>query len=275
MIGARVGVTIGSRIGVAVGVSSDPLAPPAGGGGGIPGVTRDATNLNYYPANATEWTALMSAAGLATGNPSSVWPAQEPSGALADSIGAISLAVTGAAFAYQAAITGATRKGVKGTDGAVNSALLNNTTAPNPAATSTLQLAYLDVPAAPAAVRGIMSSTASGGLFRWNITGTMRIVSGATTDGAVSVASTRGWFAVRSNITASTVTVFSPAEKVVGTYALPGAGAFTNVGGANGAASPAAAIGYAYVCQFTGAAAELSDAQLKTLMQTLGGVVLW
>lgn len=246
-----------------------------GGVGGIGGVTRDPGNLNYFPANNTEWTILMAAAGLSTGNPSSVWNSQEATGTLADSIGAVPLALQGTAPAYRQAMTGLTRLGVRWTDGLLNSDLNNTTTAPNPATTSLLMLAYLDFPSVPAATREILRTAGTNSVIRWLSTGRLRVTTSVSTDGLISLAGLQGWCALRVNITASTISVFSFKEKIVGTFAAPFSAPFTMIGGGGGAGGPTAAIGYPYTALFSGTAAELTDAQVKTLLQTLGAVIPW
>jgi hypothetical protein len=267
MIGIRAGVIVGPRAGIAVGVSSDPDAPDVSTA--IPGVTRDSSNLNYYPANAAEWTALMTAAGLATGNPASTWTLQNASGNPADTIGSITL--TSTMTLYQQSITGLTRKCIRGVDGTANSRLVNSTTAPNPSLTSTLELAYIDIPVAPAVVRDVAFGAANYDL-RYNTNGRLRLVSGASADLVNIAASTKMWVALQANITAGTTKVFTEQEKFSGTYVLPTSATIIAFGGQSTAV---AAIGYAYAAQFTGTAAELSDAQVKTLLQTLGAAIPW
>lgn len=267
MISVRAGVISGVRAGLAAGVSADPDA--FDGPGGIPGVTRDAGNLNYYPANAAEWTALMTEAGLATGNPSSAWTLQNASGNPADTIGTVNL--TSTLTLYQQTVPGAARKCIRGVDGTANSRLVNSTTAPNPSLTSTMQLMYLDIPAAPAAVRDVALGAPNYDL-RFNTTGKLRLVAGASADLVSVAALTQQWVVLQCNITAGTTKVFTAQEKFTGTYVLPTSAVLLAFGGQS---TSVAGIGYAYAAQFTGTAAELSDAQVKTLLQTLGATIPW
>src|SRR5678815_1520650 len=101
------GIIHGTKHGVVHGTKHNQLVLV---GSGIPGVTRDSTSSIYAPANATEWTALMAAAPLATGNPASTWICQEASGSLLDSIATVHMTQQGAGHLYQQSVPGWTRK---------------------------------------------------------------------------------------------------------------------------------------------------------------------
>jgi uncharacterized repeat protein (TIGR01451 family) len=236
----------------------------------IVGVTRDATNLNYYPADDTEWTALMTAASLATGNPGNVW-ALQGAGNAADTGTPGGCTLTNSFGAPQSAVTGATRLGYTNTDGGVDKKLVGTTGAPNPRSTSTLVLAYVDYGAAPGGTRDFMG-VQIGSLINYLANGKLRIVAGANTDSASAYNTTQGWVAVRTDITASTITLFTHLEKLPGTYVLPNNGSAIWLGGHTALSSAAV---YAYCAEFNGTAAELSDAQVKTLLQTLGASIPW
>lgn len=268
MLGLRFGLWGGPRIGPATGINQDAIDPPASSG--IAGVTRDTGDGNYYPANAAEWTILMAAAGLGTGNPSSVWNLQEASGNCADSVGAITLTANNITL-YQQTFPGATRKCIRGVDGTANSNLRNVTTAANPSTTSCLLLARVDIPATPALIRDVIALATNSDL-RYNTTGKLRLFAGANADLVNTPGASQRWVALRSNLTATTVTAFTDQEKFAGTWVLPTNAAHVALGGDN-ASMPAA--GFAYACEFTGAAAEMTDAQVKTLLQTLGAIIPW
>lgn len=268
MIGLRVGLNVGPRVGIAVGASENEIAPPAPGG--IAGVTEDPTNANYYPANAAEWTLFMAAIGLSTGNPSSVWNLQEASGNAADSIGGVALTANSITL-YRQPVPGASRLCIRGVDGTANSNLRNITTAPNPSLTSCLLLAFVDLPTTPAAIRD-MIALATNSDVRYNTTGKLRLFAGANADLLNAPGASQRWIALRSNLTLTTVTAFTDQEKFPGTWVLPTNASHVALGGDN-ASMPAA--GFAYACEFTGAAAEMTDAQVKTLLQGLGATIPW
>jgi len=250
----------------------DPSSSGTGGGGtggGLANVTRDAGNGNYYPANASEWSLLLAAAGLA-GVPSSTWNLQEPSGNLADAIGGITLTPVNWSL-WRQLVPGAARFCMRGTDNTANAKLMNSSTAPNPALTSTLLLMYLDLPVAPAATR-FVAVTGQGCDLRLNNAGKLVLQTTAATAFPTAAGAGPRWVVLACNNTARTTKAYTDQEKVVGTYAQPTSAPFIALGSNNG---PVGAIGYAYAAQFTGAAAELSDVQVKRLLQTLGATVLW
>jgi len=265
---------VGAADGNAAHDEIDPSGSGAGNGGGDGGggglaVTRDAGNGNYYPANASEWSLLLAAAGLA-GVPSSTWNLQEPSGNLADAIGGITLTPVNWSL-WRQLVPGAARFCMRGTDNTANAKLMNSSTAPNPALTSTLLLMYLDLPVAPAATR-FVAVTGQGCDLRLNNAGKLVLQTTAATAFPTAAGAGPRWVVLACNNTARTTKAYTDQEKVVGTYAQPTSAPFIALGSNNG---PVGAIGYAYAAQFTGAAAELSDVQVKRLLQTLGATVLW
>ncbi|HEY1556548.1 MAG TPA: hypothetical protein VGF94_17050, partial [Kofleriaceae bacterium] len=82
-------------------------------------VTRDATSGWFTPANATEWTELLTGTGIS--NPTNLWLLQETSGSLADSIGSAPLTAhnTGG-MSYNNSIGGWSRHAVELTDGSTS-----------------------------------------------------------------------------------------------------------------------------------------------------------
>lgn len=243
------------------------LEPP--GPTSILGVTRDATNLNYYPANAAEATLFMAAAGLAGLLPSSIWPMQEASGSFVDTISGVNL--TSTFTLYQQTMPGATRKCARGVDGTVGSKAINSTTAPNPSLESTLMIAHLDIPVAPAAVRDVMM-VASNADLRYNATGKLRLVTSASADLVSVPGASQRWVALQINISDGTSKVFTGQEKFTGAYVLPTSGTIVALGGQTAAI---AGIGYSYAMRLRSSAAELTDAEVKILLQTFGETVLW
>lgn len=255
----------GLRSGLRVGVRSG-LNPGTGGGGLIPGVTRDAASGWYFPASAGEWTALMTFAGLATGNPSSVHLSQEASGNLVDSIGAVPLTVTGAGHVYQQAVTGFTRLAAATVDATAGQKWINTTTAPNPNLVSTLWLNCMRMPAAnPAAVRDLIANAGTMDV-RYTAVGKISIINGATTAGVASPGGTVQWIAIQHDITASAWLGYTLQEKITGVFAAMASNPSYMLGGQT---TTAADAGYMYDALFGGASAELTTAQMRTLLQTL------
>jgi hypothetical protein len=216
----------------------------------------------------------MTAAGLATGNPGSVWGCQDSASPLGDAIGGITLPASGAGGTYQNAVSGWSRFGI-------STASLNvrwsNNTGPDPGATSVAQLVLTTV-AIPSTTRGIfqvsssanplwVTGTVTTGVMNLNCNGT--IVSGSSNhaNGAVHA------FLLVYNRTAGSVTLYSDLEKIVGTYSagvVKGSTAATGTGiGSNGTNSGSTSLAV-YSAEFSGSAAELTSAQAKTLLTTMG-----
>jgi len=266
-----VGPRVGPRVGIGVGVDADELAAPVSGGG-IPGVTRDGTSGIYCPANAAEWTALMAAAGLATGNPGSTWNMQEASGNLADSIGTVTLTMTGTGHLYRQAATGWSRFCLKCVDGTANQKWVNTTTANNPNTTDVFLLGYLDIPVgSPASVRDVMTKSAQADC-RFNTTGKLRAVFGASADLATDPRGRRMPVGIQVNNTGSVSAIFTDQDAFIGTYTLPASSVMTAFGGQT---TNAGNIGYLYGAEFGGAAARFTTGQVRTLYQTLGWTIPW
>jgi hypothetical protein len=265
--GTRAGDTVGPRVGVAVGGlggSTDPFA----------GVTIDAASGMRLPANAAESTIFMSAVGIGGAGFSSIWNCQEASGNLADAVGGVTLTQSGAGHLYRQAVAGMTRLAATTTDGTVGQKWLNTTTAPDPATVSAAWFALVRMPAAnPAAARCLM---ANGGTldFRIQTTGVVRIINGAGTNGLSAMAGGGvHLLMLRRNVTASTFVGFTDLEKIVGTFGAVASNPMFVLGGQTAAAADA---GYLWTGIISGAAAELSDAQMKAIAEgILADTVPW
>ena len=272
MIGIRCGITAGISAGIGVGTS-----PGAGGGGGIPGVTRDATSSKYRPANTSEWTALMTAAVLATGNPSSTWPMQEASGNLADSIGTVTLTAAGASLLYRQAVAGWSSLALTIPDGLANHNAQNTTTCPDISLTSVMLLLYVRMPAAaPAATRRFLRLDSTGVLIPITTMPRLQCTTGGVGGTTVTGASDPTGGAVRPVVvvidrTGGRAVLYTDQEKIIGTV-----GTYTGIVlGIGSSGGNSADSGFLYGAAFSGASAELSDAQVKTLLVTLGWSIPW
>ena len=264
--GPNIGLRIGPRIGPRIGLVGDTAAVDP-----LAGVTQDPTNLKRYPANDAEWSILMTVAGLATGNPANIWTLQG-AGNAADTGTPGGCTLTNTFGSPQSPVTGATRLGYTNADGGTSKKLLGTTGAPNPGTTSTMLLAYIDFGIAPGGTRDLMGVQTGATINYLQTTGKLRIVAGAAVDSASSYNGTQHWVAMRCNITASTITLLTGLEALAGTYVLPNSGSAIWFGGHTALCSAAV---YAYGAEFRGTAAELSNAQVKTLLQTLGETVVW
>jgi hypothetical protein len=258
-IGARIGARIGAAIGASIG--GDPL-------GAALTWTKDAAAGKGTPANAAEWVSVLAASGVSVAAPASLWLMQEAAGNLTDTIGGITLTASGTGLAYQQAVAGWTRKALTTTDAGTGTFASTSASLPDISTTSALLFAILQFNAAPAATRSVLTMGTTVVDCEITLTPRLRQVCGANNlNGAVDpTGAVRGVW-VRINRTAGNSVLYTTAEKVTPAFGATATGKQLKVGGA-GAAS--ANVSYLYLAQFTGANAELSDAQLKTIGTTLG-----
>lgn len=275
MIGARVGIRVGMRVGVAVGSSEDQLDGSAGSGG-IAGVTRDSTSGKYLPANAAEWTLLMAAAGLATGNPSSCYNiGSVASGNLPDSIGTLTMSTSGAGSAYQQAESGWSTPAIVMTEGSIANFQTTSASLPDILTNSCALLVYARI-----ANSGITRSVAGMGLAptrcaaeRVLTTGRAMCVCNGQSQQSVAdmTGVVRPWL-IQINRTAGSAALSLDAENVVPTFGVTAAGKAITLGVLQTNAPGGA---FLYAARFDNAAAEWTLAQRRTLLTTLGWSVLW
>jgi hypothetical protein len=263
--GLRVGLQAGLRVGI--NPTDGPVDPLAS-------VAQDATSGIYCPANAAQWSALLGVAGIASGAPASAWLCQEASGNLADSIGAAPLAAVGLSHLYQQTVTGWSRKamGLNNLNHRFERAGFANT-----ATTSVLLLAYvqnLSTPAASSGIAGMGTSTTQYGAVLIAGSTTVRARSTNLQDSAANAFGTNTVrpVAMLVDVTGSRTRFYTDAFKLSPAYAAC-AGQLLTLGAPGG--GTAISGRYLYAAAFTGAAAELSDAQVKTLLQTLGWTIPW
>lgn len=254
----------GLRSGLRIGLRSG-LNP---GGASLAGVTKDATSNIYTPANATEWAAVMSVAGISSGGPSLLWLCQEASGNLADSIGAFTGTLTGGPPSFQQAIAGWSRKGITGAD--AGTTVFANTAAglPDPATTSNLILTYSIVTAAGAASRVMADmGTALATSQVLTVTPIIRLDSGSVFDGTNNPTGAVRPYWFQYNVTANASAIYTDQEKITGSKRATTGKRIRLLGGFPGS--------LLYCAAFFGPAAEMSAAQIKSLSQTLNWTIPW
>lgn len=269
------------RVGIAAGLSVVLQASPIEifASGGAPAWTVDATSAKATPASSAEWSALIASAGLAVSTPNYLHLCQEASGNLADTIGGLTLTANGTP-AYQQAVAGWTRLGVKG-DGLTANQRFRSAAAPNPSTTSMAILAFVALGTQTASVQALMSVGA--------VSDTM--VS-AYLNGAPAVGRLR--YRESANITDTTTAtdyqarvtpimllidhtgtrarLYTDLEKVSPTYGLPSTVTAYCLGADSGTWAPSTIL---YSCGWSGAAAEISDANVKALFTALGYAPPW
>lgn len=237
----------------------------------VPGVTLDALARKHVPANATEWTTMMTASGIGSGNPFALHLLQDASGNPADAIGAFPLTASGTGLGYNGAVAGWTRTGVTMTDAGTGQLFTSAAGLADPTTTSYLGLVYAVASAIPAASRWFVTTANNQHARLMAVSGKLNGMSGVNTvDSALSIINIVEPVVIRVNVTTTTTTITGLNDKLVPTYTAPSAGKLMGLGGTSG---PTAT--YLYAAWFSGAAAELSDAQIRTLLQTLGWTVTW
>lgn len=240
-------------------------------------VSADATSGILVPANATEWAAVMAAAGIGSGGPSALWLLQEASGNAADSIGSFTLTATAGspALAYQQTVTGWSRKGIgpsgDNSDGKLSS---TSTSLPDLDTSSALLLTYTILEATPGASREFTCLAPS---FRMaaRLTTTPRLQGNNSVNVATGSADPTGQvrpYVLQVDLANSVTALYDDAEKVIPTYSTTPSGKRVTLGGL-GLNAPQCK--HLYAALFIGTAAEMTAAQIKTLLQTLGWTVSW
>jgi hypothetical protein len=274
VIGRR-NISIGPRLGPRLGL--------VGGGLTMGSVTRDATSLIYCPANATEWATTLAVAGIGSGGPSSVYLLQEPSGNAADAIGSFTLTAAGT-LAYQQAVAGWTRKGIATTDATPGVLKTTSASLPDISTTSCAILAYVLLPVNGSASPGRVV-TQLGAAFNTkvssNLQGAPKAMQGIADPNTVAGTADNTnvvrpvWIQV--NRTAGTATIATNLERLTPTLTAIPTGKLMYLGGDNASSEFPGSCTYLYAARFDGAAAELSTAQLRSLLSTttLGWSIPW
>jgi hypothetical protein len=244
-------------------------------GGALSGVSRDATSGVYCPANATEWAVVMSAAGLGGLAPAATWLCQEASGSLADSVGAFTLTAAGTGASYQNVVSGWTRLAVGTTDANATRWSSSDAGLVDPATTAYTVLTYANVTAAPAATRSLIEM-GTGSVARLEFTLTPRLQgnfpAGATSAGSADPTGVVRPYVIRRSFSGNGGNVYSNAEKVSPTVGVGTSGKRLVLGSVAQFAPTARILYGAY---FPGANGDLSDSQIRALLQTLGWTIAW
>lgn len=251
---------VGTKIGWNDAEAPDPLAT----------VTRDATSLIYCPASAAEWTTTLAVAGIATGNPSSLWLCQEPSGSLADAIGANPLTPAGAPT-YQNANAGWTRKSVNITATTVQAFTLGAGVY-DPSATSVAWFWDGCTTGTPGGQRNVLSLSNNVVNSRVDHTATNKyqVVNGVNTANTAGsyTSSAIAPFGIVHNLTATTCTLYTLSEALTVAFLVVVDGT-KGFGAVQGSGDSSARYSYSHV--FVGAAAEgMTTANVRTMWQTRG-----
>lgn len=254
---------------------------PSDSAASLAGVTRDATSGIYCPANATEWASVLAVAGITSGGPSALWLMQEASGNPADFIGSFTLTASGTLL-YQQAVTGWTRKGIQTTAGV--GGIMQSAAAglPDIATQSCLLLGYVGCAAIVGTTRTLMQM---GTIFA--ACATAQLAVGApnrraryeldpnTTTGADDASTAVRPYAIKVDRTGSVGALYTDLEKLAPALAANPAGKTVLFGGDNAQTNFPDICQYVYGAALFLGAAEISDANMRLLYQTLGWTVSW
>jgi len=233
-------------------------------------VDRDATSLIYVPGTVAQWAAL----GVAA--PWAIWPCQDASSPLVESISGVVNLASGGSPSYLQAVAGWTRTGTT-LGSTVTSFSLTNPAAPNISAQSALLLAYVRIATTPGGTRDVVVLGGTGST-RAAATANNTPRTGARSGGNVATGSSdpigtmvRPWV-VAVNRTANTMKAYTNQEIVNPTFDAAMSGRLTSFGNTSGAAQSAT---FLYATGWQAAAAEMTDATVRTMLQALGWTIPW
>jgi len=263
-IGPRIGLAPGIRIGS--GVSGvDPMA----------GVARDTASGKYFPATAAQWNTTFTAAGVPVTFAGNIWLFQDAAGNAVDATGALNLTVTGVPN-YQQAVTGYTRKKIANpTDGGT---IRFTATGTDIATNSNLLFGVYDMNTANAGgTRSLLElgTNATRAALEINNTPVMvgRSVASIATDATDFKNAVRPLM-LQVDRTNNLVRGLSDLAIMRPAFDATMAGTLIDVWSVSGG-NTSPIVGALYITRLTGAAAEMTDAQKKSVLQRLGWTIPW
>jgi hypothetical protein len=277
MIGSRLGVKF-NFVGSAVGSSADDE-----GIAGLVGVSKDATSNIFCPATLTEWNTVLSFNNILSGPPSALHLLQEVAGSPADTIGTFTLTPFGT-ITYSNAVSGWSRKSINLSDG-VSGGLKNTAVGlPDISTNSCMMLMYMTVPPDVPTNRTLCQLGPNfGSRFGANVlsisVGHKRIncvLDPTNAAGADDTTTNVRPVILKINRTGGNATLYTNAEKLVPTFAgNVVTGKNIQFGGDNVNSDFPPICSCLYWCTFFNGAAEMTDAQIRSLLQSLGWTVAW
>jgi hypothetical protein len=264
-VGLTTGIKAGIRTGIKTGITGGTYVSGAA-------ADSDATSGKYVPSTAAQFTAL----GISA--PVSIHLCQEASGSLADSVGSLTLAATNAP-SYQQAVTGWTRRAVGFTAGTANQRFSAGAgVGPNPSTTSVMWLVYAAVIGAQGGNRDMFGPNITGSnACKVQSTTTPRVrnlINGVTGTGTSDPTATGLQpMVLKYDRTGGAATLYTGQEKIAGTYSAGVTDGTAKGLGSSGGTVFGGLIAYSAV--WSGANAEINDAQAKALLQALGWTIPW
>lgn len=239
----------------------------------------DATSGKAVPTTQADWDAVNDAAGVAHKTLAGSFPFQDTdmSAAVVATVGT-NLTTYGGPTA-RASVTGWARKAMRCTETAQGAGYASGT-GPNAGSTSVAWFAYIDITANPGAARPFLSGsnagTANARASHVNGAGGLnRVQCNAVNVDGVSDARTGGVrpYMFVYNRTAGTVKLYSDQEKITGTYSSLVTDS-TKGFPATATVVPPAMDVLLGAC-WSGANAELTDADVKAIFQAMGWTIPW
>jgi hypothetical protein len=259
-------IRIGPRFGPGIGgVPAD----------GIPGVTRDPTALTYFPASTAEWSIILGIAGIATGAPSAIHLMQDASGNPACANGLFPLTASGTGLLYQQAIAGYTRVALGTTNGSTGKFESTSASLPDISTDSMLSITVA-LPSVIASTRDVYGFGAAATKANSQLvatTGVARLQSvGNTGNGVINSGGVVRPWVLKQDRSVNACTLYTDAEKVTVTFGATSAGKSLTFGNF---IAGCGTCRYLYSATFMSAAAVITEAKIRTLLQTLGWTVSW
>lgn len=240
--------------------------------------TIDATSGKACPASAGEWSAFIAANNLSIAVPNHLWLCQESSGDLSDSIGTLTL-IANANPLYRQTVSGWSRLAV-GFDGTVNQCFYAApANGPNIATQSVCWLCIVLLETPPGNQSFIALSDSASGLRTTAVSFPASRVrftySGVgSKDGLFNPMGAVRPYAVMHDITGERARLFTDQEVIVPTFqpnrtnGNKGIGGFSGIGAASGSR-------FLYGCAWSGTNAEITDADMKSLLEAMGWTIPW
>lgn len=236
--------------------------------------TVDSLSGKAMPANATEWAAVFTAAGLGFSPNSAYRPGVPASGNIPDDIGAIPLDVIVGTPQYQSPVPNWASTGFRTINNVTDSAGTINAALPDMLTTSCLAGVYVGVWTTPTSNRGILDMGTTPTQLSINNANPPRIVSRSNTQattGTADILNDVNFYMLRHNRTANTCRTSSNTEPVVSTaFATSVTGKRFRLGLTS---LPSPGAQYLLAFRIDGANAEMTDNQCKTLGNVMGWVM--
>ncbi len=226
----------------------------------------------YVPRDAADF------AQLSLPAPNSLWRCQEAGGNLADSIGSLTLTANGSPL-YNQAVPSWTRTAAAFNQTAAQRFAAAGGVGPNPAVTSVAWLFYMVMDTAPGGLRGVLNigGNVAVGLLNTGAQPLRLSVNGVTVDDVTTdpVADNAVHpIMIVHDIVATTTTLYTNEAATPGTFAAATDGT-KGIGAGVFSASPPALSGALWGAMWSGAAAQMNTAAVRTLLQGLGWTIPW